>query len=91
MEKQYKLEIKIEDLYSKIRKCESAKSACKYINQLMKINEIVTKMIFIEKIKVTDKLWRFFKDFDVSYDKNMCKFFFKKIKQGEYTLNESGK
>lgn len=84
MKRQCKLEKEIETLYSKIRVCENLQCAFEYINQLMRINETIGKMIFVEKVKVSDKLWNFFKDFDLSYDNNMQEFFFRKIKQKEY-------
>ena len=84
MKQLHEFEEEISSLYTEIRKCESPEAARRYINQLIKLNEILGKMIFIEKIKVSDKLWQFFKDFDVAYESDMNKFFFSKIKDGEY-------
>lgn len=68
-----------------IKSCQNIDEANQYFDTLQTLNDTITEIIFLKKIKVPDQLFKFFKDFDRIDDIRVREYMFKDIKSGEYT------
>lgn len=84
------LEAHINALLLKIQNAENIEAAGVYFDQLENIQAVVSGLIFQKQIKVSDCMWKFFKDFDRADDYRVREYLFKRIKNNDYSLASGG-
>lgn len=70
----------------KIKACKDIFEAQMYFDVLQNAQDILSKLSFVEGIKLPDGLVRFVNDCDRLDDKNTRDYFFNKIKKDEYFI-----
>ena len=86
------IEKEIDDLiFNKIKSSKDVKSADVYFNILLEIQSILSRLLIVEEIPLSEKLTDFTIDFEPIYDEWVRQEIFNRVKQGiyNYDFNES--
>lgn len=76
----------INGLFNKIKHCDSIKEADYYFNVLDEIQCCLCVLVFVKKIKVSEPIRKFVRDFDRLDDKDLRIWLFNQIKEDKYHL-----
>ena len=73
-------------IFSQIKSCESIEHANDFFDLLGDIQSVLAWLVFEQEIGIPDRLRQFVRDFDRMDDPVERKYYFEKIKSGEYSF-----
>lgn len=78
---------KINEIFLHMQHCTDIKETVSYFDELEKIHSVLSKLMFIEGIKIPQDLNNFFRDFDNMRDPWLREYLFNQIKAKNYSLD----
>lgn len=82
------IEAEMDDLiFNKIKSCNSLKEANEHFDLLLQMIGVLSRILYVDEIPLSDKLSTFVHDLEISHDPEFRERIFNRIKNGQYNYD----